>query len=300
MSVDSNALKEIRKASATLASALADYDRYLTVERRMSPRTIQTYLEVAQRFADLHDAARSTLAHSIRDFLSETGRTLAPASQSLFASSLKAFLSFLKAENFGVTIQDLNSIRYPKIPKTLTKTWSEDDLRHLRREVAKRSPHEILLFELLYGSGLRISEAAGLSPRDFSGGYVHVSGKGSKQRKVPTTPRAQQILARITPEDPPKIFQGGAARLRRWVSAWDKLAGGADAPTLHPHMLRHSIASHLLKRGVALPKISRLLGHASLSSTERYTHLEFEDLLKVYDQSFPLNRSANRRTKSGS
>jgi integrase/recombinase XerC len=182
------------------------------------------------------------------------------------------------------------------------KIVDEDCLLAVRSAlIEKNDARQQLLFELLYGSGLRISEAHDLKWAELRSAEqsLEVLGKGRKRRVVPLTPEAFRLFAALrstaskTSAGP---FPEDVRTLRRWVERWGTLIPENELK-LHPHRLRHSLASHLLQRGSKLPEIQRLLGHTRLSTTERYTHLDLNDLIRVYESSFEQKRGAKKAPK---
>jgi integrase/recombinase XerC len=164
------------------------------------------------------------------------------------------------------------------------------------------------LLEVLYGAGLRVSEVTGLDFRDvsFSDASVRVLGKGRKERLVPLGTQARDALREYLAErpslahprthaiDPAALFIGRLGRRvsPRWVQKLVQRYGalGTGRADLHPHALRHSCATHMLEGGADLRAIQEMLGHSSLSTTQRYTHLSLDGLLRVYDGAHPLSR----------
>ena len=164
------------------------------------------------------------------------------------------------------------------------------------------------LFELAYSSGLRVSELAGLdiSALDLVGGEVRVWGKGSKERIVPVGAPARDALrawlaqrASLSPQEGAPVFISRSGRrlapraIQQRLAAWSIKQGLSRH--VHPHMLRHSFASHMLQSSGDLRAVQELLGHASIASTQIYTHLDFQALAKTYDQAHPRARKKKRR-----
>lgn len=260
---------------------MREFGEWLRLQQRKSPRTCSAYVDVAQRFWE--NAEGRIEAESLHTFMRDLSKTLAPASQAQSASALSCFIKWLAEQNLA-DARLTKHIERPRVSKSLVKVMDEEDLPLLLRTLETRPLHEQLLFELLYGSGLRISEAwtVNLQKLNIQNAELQVTGKGRKTRKVPLTARALEIMSH-----PPSPLWGPAKSvrtLRRWVESW-----GID---LHPHKLRHSLATHLLRRGAKLPQIQKLLGHSSLSTTERYTHVSIEDLVRVYDQAFPKSSNS--------
>jgi integrase/recombinase XerC len=174
----------------------------------------------------------------------------------------------------------------------------------LIKVVEEASKNEQMLFYLLYGSALRISEALYLEVKNinFEKKTIRVLGKGSRWREVPVLDNFLSIFSKSRPLkdienlEEEKTWHGNEltyALARRWIGNWGKASGIHEKyGFLHPHKLRHALASHLLRRGGKLPHIQKLLGHKNLSTTQKYTHLELEDLLKAYDKALPSKLAA--------
>jgi site-specific recombinase XerD len=273
----------------------------LEFQQKKSIRTLETYEQIlVQVFAYLEKASPQQIAATteldltrIKKFLRDRGPKVQAATQALWVSAIRSFLKWYLQERGNKDSQSialvLREIMRPKVPVKIVKIFNEEDLILLLKHLESRPIEEQFLFELLYGMGLRISEALNLKKGDFklNENLLEVRGKGSKIRTVPLTPNIPKILHQIS--DPlwgPLI---NARSLRQWVSNWGKSIPLGDDGNLHlhPHKLRHSIASHLLRRGVSLPQIQKLLGHKKLSTTQRYTHLRTEDILAAYDAFFP-------------
>lgn len=196
-------------------------------------------------------------------------------------------------------------VRTPKTPKTLPRTPSEEQTNTLLDEVAAgklERPHparDVALFETLYGCGVRISELVGLNVTDLdlSEGWALIRGKGRKERQVPLGSKAAAALARYlgervpaSPEETAVFLNHRGRRLtdrgaRGIVKLYSTLLAGD--PSLHPHSFRHAYATHLLNAGADLRAIQELLGHARLSTTQKYTHVSLQDLMAVYDKAHP-------------
>jgi integrase/recombinase XerC len=310
---------ELDCADSTITLEMTHWLTHLRSERRLSPKTLEAYArDVRQCLAFLagHWGARVTLtrfaaleASDVRAFMAMRraddigGRSLMRA-----LAGLRSFGRFLEREGRG-KVGALSAIRAPKVGKTLpkpvpivaAKRFADAD----ERAGEDRDPwiwaRDAAVMALLYGSGLRISEALGLKRRDVplpgAGDVLVVTGKGNKTRMVPVL---QNVLALVQdyvamcphplpPEGPvfvgarggplsPRIIQLTMARLRG-------VLGLPDSAT--PHALRHSFATHLLSRGGDLRAIQELLGHASLSTTQIYTGIDSERLLEVYKSAHP-------------
>lgn len=271
--------------------SLEDFERHLKNRLRRSPRTVATYLDVVRRLlgttgGELPD--REALQTYLRDLSQGT----APASQALHVSALRHYFGWRATAGDTAAAALRTSLLRPRVPKKLVRTLDEDDIALLLKTIAARPPAERLLFELLYGSGLRISEALTLKRTDVAPaeGVAYVRGKGEKTRKVPLTPGALKLFETETFGDPLWGDVRDVRALRRWVETWGQLTA-LPVDRLHPHLLRHSIATHLIRRGAGLAQVQKFLGHTKLSTTERYTHLSIDDLVKAYDTAFPLKKT---------
>lgn len=231
-----------------------------------------------------------------------SGRTLA-----LTLSAWRGLYHWL-SRHHGHGVNPARGVRAPKSPKPLPKALSVEQAQQLLEGAAPDGPEaarDRAMFELLYSSGLRLAELIALDlddgRLDLRQGEVTVTGKGSKTRTVPVGSRAREALrdwmkARTQLARPGEraLFVGargnriapGAvqARLRAWALRQGLGAG------VHPHMLRHSFASHVLQSSQDLRAVQEMLGHASIATTQVYTHLDFQALAKVYDAAHPRAR----------
>ncbi|BBP02585.1 tyrosine recombinase XerC [Sulfuriferula plumbiphila] len=215
-------------------------------------------------------------------------------------SAWRGFYHYL-AKRHGYSHNPCESLRAPKSPRSLPKALSPDQTRHLL-EAPTGTPlqiRDLAILELFYSSGLRLSELAELkcAQLDLISGEVTVTGKGNKTRIVPVGNRAAQALARwlaLRPAGTDYVFPGRAGahlgqraielRLKLWA-----VRAGLEV-NIHPHILRHSFASHLLQSSGDLRAVQEMLGHASISTTQIYTRLDFQHLAKVYDAAHPRAR----------
>jgi site-specific recombinase XerD len=292
-----------------IKAVLGDFSLFLNIQKNRSLKTQESYMYWLTKsflFAQKESQNTTLDLESLRSQFAHEANRLEPASQALWVSAVRAFskwfqnnpdLNSVKALADFSPSEILRDLRRPKLAKKLTSIIEEEDLVLLLRFMEKRPPVEQLLFELLYASGLRISEALNLQPDNIRDEPAEIifKGKGRKVRKVPLTPKAMTLMKNL--DFPWFGAEASPRKLRHWVYKWSKsLPLGEDGNLhLHPHKLRHSIASHLLRRGANLAQIQKLLGHKSLATTQRYTHLRVEDLLKAYDASFPQTRSFRRR-----
>lgn len=290
-------LDVMTKSVAPQATLVKSFENYLRLQKKRSPRTVERYGEILGHyflFLGENSTPQDIREDTLRAYLAARKRkSVSAATQAQAASALKTFLKWAASEKILEPHMERFLTR-PRVPKKLVRIVEEEDLPLLLRVIEKRPAPEQLLFEFLYGCGLRISEAAQVKREDIqlSETRLKVLGKGRKERAVPLTPGAVKIL-----QDHPEIlahWPREAAKLRAWVQIWDGLCPMDGEGRLHPHKLRHSIASHLLKRGAKLPQIQKLLGHEKLATTERYTHLNFDDLQKAYESAFPLLNSLRK------
>ena len=249
----------------------------------------------------------------IREFMAE-GRSkgLSPATLARRLAALRGFFDYLVLEE-GLPNNPARSIAAPKISQKLPPVMSAEDTNQMVNAVQfdgerDRFPDKVardrLIFELLYGAGLRVSELVGLNLDDIdrTERWIEVRGKGRKERQVPYGARADEALKRYlkvrdglkAPRTEKALFlHRWGGKLRRLttrsvgliVKKYARLLSGD--PSLHPHSLRHAFATHLLSEGADLRAIQELLGHASLSTTQKYTQLSMNELMKVYDAAHP-------------
>ncbi len=291
---------------------------YLSSERRASPRTIENYFRDLTRFCEfLSDHLegppgvknlealdtrdfRAFLAHRQREGL--TSRSLARA-----VSSIRAFYKFMERTGIAENPR-LKTLRTPKIPHGVPRPLNVRDARALIAETgdtAKQpwvAARNAALLTLLYGCGLRISEALGLLRGQAPlGETIRIMGKGGKERIVPVLPVSRSAvdtyltLCPLALDTEGPLFVGtrggpmGARQAQLLVQHLRDRLG--LAPSVTPHALRHSFATHLLAGGGDLRAIQELLGHASLSSTQIYTEVDSRRLLDIYDQAHPRSHT---------
>lgn len=281
----------------------------LAVERGASPNTLDAYRRDLQGseecIGDLIEAGRADLAK-----LPGHWSTLAPATVARKVSALRQFYGF--AQDEGWCEEDPSSaLPRPQAKRPLPKILSHGDIDALfelaEREAEGDDPKAIrmlALLELLYGSGLRASELVSLPlsavPRDAP--FLTITGKGSQQRMVPVSNRAQQALARwldVRPSDSKFLFPSRGVYLSR-VRLYQLIKdlarrAGLDASKISPHVLRHAFATHLLEGGADLRVLQTLLGHADIATTQIYTHVDAARLVALVNACHPL---AARKTGS--
>jgi integrase/recombinase XerC len=293
---------------------------HLEVERRLAPRTLALYRDAfarLQRFAaDAHVALVSAQTHHVRRWAAQLhGSGLAPRSIALQLSAWRGFYRWLGREG-AVASNPVDGVRAPKSAKPLPKALAVDQAIALVEPpkgdaVVAEDPalaaRDQCMIELLYGCGLRVGELVGLDVRasgsaagwiDASDASAHVLGKGSKRRSVPVGGPALKALdawlaqrGSIAHADEAALLvsqRGTRLTASQIRSRLKQRALRAGVPThVHPHMLRHSFASHLLQSSGDLRAVQELLGHANITTTQVYTKLDFGHLSKVYDAAHP-------------
>ncbi len=284
--------------------------QYLRTERRMSPHTVVNYQRDLLRlsaFCAQHGVGdwRAFDVHKARAYVAALRRGgLSGRSIQRFLSAARSFYRYLLREKI-VTHNPLIGVTAPKSPKRLPKTLSAEQTGALVGIDAKDPLgfRDLAILELFYSSGLRLAELVGLDldAIDLDDATVRVTGKGAKTRVLPVGRYARAALQRwlaaraqfAAPGEPALFVARNGARLgaravqlrlRHWARRQ-----GIDVP-VHPHMLRHSFASHLLESSGDLRAVQELLGHADIGTTQIYTHLDFQHLAKVYDQAHPRAR----------
>jgi integrase/recombinase XerC len=289
---------------STTASQIASYLDHLRVERRMSAHTLDNYNRDLQALAGwMQQAGIASLSQlggeDVRTFIaSEHRRGLAPASLQRRLSALRSLFKFLVARG-ELKASPAQGLRAPKSARKLPQVLDPDETAQLV-EVATDTPlgrRDRAMLELFYSSGLRLSELCALRWRqlDLDEGLVHVTGKGNKQRVVPVGSYARAALKAWradTPSAPTAaVFpgRGDATISPRAVQLRLRAAAQRQGvwKRVHPHLLRHSFASHVLESSGDLRGVQELLGHADIATTQIYTHLDVQHLAKVYDAAHP-------------
>ena len=293
-------------------SAIERYLAHLRNERRLSPHTLSAYRRDADLLVALagERTIESVGTPDIRRFVSMLhGRGLSPRSLARVLSAWRGLYDWLSRAR-AVPSNPCIGVRAPKGAKRLPQTLSPDEAVSLVSfdDASPLGRRDRALFELAYSSGLRVSELTGLDVDaiDAATGEARVLGKGAKTRIVPVGRPAHEAIAAWLPERAKlarpgerALFVGRSGRrlapreVQRRVKRWAASAGlGVD---VHPHMLRHSFASHVLQSSGDLRAVQEMLGHASIASTQVYTHLDFQHLAKVYDAAHPRARRAKAK-----
>jgi integrase/recombinase XerC len=283
---------------------LAGFLSQLRQERRLSQHTADAYARDVRALLEL--AGTTPLAdlqiHQIRRFVAQLhGRGLGGKSLARLLSAWRGFFHYL-ARDHGFSRNPCTGVRPPKSPKSLPKALSPDEATRLVSIAGGDSlaVRDRAIFELFYSSGLRLSELTSLKSGDvnFSDATVRVTGKGNKTRVVPVGSQALQALqvwmtvrAMLVKKGDSALFvsQHGSAltprAIQQRLKIWSVRQGLPSH--VHPHMLRHSFASHVLQSSGDLRAVQEMLGHSSISTTQVYTHLDFQYLAKVYDAAHP-------------
>ena len=286
----------------------ADVERFLThlvVERRASANTVAAYRRDLRRFAGSagETPAARIRSHDVQQFAGRLhAQGLSPRTIARHLSSVRSFFDYLVCHR-ELGANPAVGVRAPKQRERLPKTMDPDQTARLFSETAE-SPIEVrdrAMLELLYGSGIRLAELVDIDIRDLDlvNGFVTVTGKGQKTRVVPIGKAALDAIEAWLARRPeaggrdPLFTSRGRARMspRNVQLRLKRIAArttGSDG--LHPHLLRHSFASHLLESSGDLRAVQELLGHADISTTQVYTHLDFQHLAKVYDTAHPRAR----------
>jgi integrase/recombinase XerC len=290
---------------------LRGYLEHLSNERRLSRHTVENYARDITALIGLtgDTPLKQLQVQNVRRFVAQLhGRGLDGRTLGRMLSAWRGFFHYL-ARDHGYTQNPCLGIRPPKSVKRLPHALSPDEAGRLM-EITATDPLAVrdkAILELLYSSGLRLSELTGLAEDDvnFRDATVRVTGKGSKTRIVPVGSHALAALkvwlparGQLARPAAKALFVGqdgralGPRAVQSRLKQWALKLGLADK--VHPHALRHSFASHLLQSSGDLRAVQEMLGHASISTTQVYTHLDFQHLAKAYDQAHPR---AKRRSK---
>jgi integrase/recombinase XerC len=304
--------------ASSLPPEIRGFETYLRVERRASPHTLKAYLtDLAQYAAYLAEREVPLLSASptlVRGFLARSAGQAGPVSIARKLSAVRSLYRYLVKEGLAAS-NPARAVASPRRPKRLPEVLPEEETAALvEAPTADGAPLHLrdrAFLELLYASGLRVSELTGLDVTgvDLAQGLVRVLGKRRKERIVPIGHPARQAISRYLAVARPRLaarpggeaagdalflnFRGGRLGSRsigRLIDGWVAKVGLPRH--VHPHVLRHCFATHLLANGADLRGIQELLGHASLSTTQRYTHLDWKRLAVVYDQSHPRAHKA--------
>ncbi len=294
---------------------LNEYLEYLRTIKHYSPATIASYRRDLQGFIDYMATQNisditCTSIHDIRAYIASCHRKgLAESSMQRLLSSLRGFYKHLIKNGF-IGSNPAADVRAPKGIKKLPRVLDVDQVDRLLSGT-KTNPLEIrdhALMELMYSSGLRLSELVYLNLQDLDlrAGQVKITGKGNKTRYLPVGQQAREALSAwlelrtsVAIENEAAVFVNHRGTRLSQRAVQKRVREQAQKTTLgvhvHPHMLRHSFASHMLESSGDLRSVQELLGHANISTTQVYTQLDFQHLAKVYDQAHPRARKSRSK-----
>ena len=285
---------------------IRDYLQALKHQRRLSPATLRNYARALDLLLKETHSAESLEPSQVRRLIAVLhAKGASPRTLALTLSAWRGYFRWL-ARHRNLRANPVLGIRAPKAARPLPKALSvETAQRLLDGELEDKSPltlQDAAMFELLYSSGLRVGELTALNLSDEPDkGEVTVTGKGSKTRTVPVGAKARDALKRwlslrdkIAAPHEKALFVGARGKRISPSRVWQRLTRWAKrrglAENVHPHMLRHSFASHMLQSSQDLRAVQEMLGHASISTTQVYTHLDFQALAKIYDAAHPRAR----------
>jgi len=300
------------------AGLVERYLEHVRVEKRLAARTVELYALDLQKL--VHNAAAAGVpllrvqnAHIRRWVAQMHGSGRSGRGIGLILSGWRGFYAWLGRESL-VGSNPVQDVKAPRSAKPLPKALSVDEavqLAEFSRDEADpwMEGRDVAIVELLYGCGLRVGELVGLDLQaskaargwiDLQAGEAHVLGKGSKRRSVPVGRKALEALQAWLavrgglPGQEPALFLARSGRRLSAQAIWQRLRqrslqAGLATP-VHPHMLRHSFASHVLQSSGDLRAVQELLGHASIATTQVYTRLDFQHLAKAYDAAHPRAR----------
>lgn len=292
---------------------IARFIEYLALERRYASHTQEAYrrdLEQLHEFLEQMGFVGSLVQvdkPELRSWLGAMARTVSSATLARKMAAARAFFAFMiqlgRSEH-----NPAKSMRLPKVRKKVPRIMSAEATEELLKVVAEQDGviaiRDLAIMELLYGCGLRVSELCGLNlgQLNTSERKFRVFGKGKKERVVPLGQAAAQALAAYLAVRPELVSQHGVDEQALFLSSRGRRLGvrrvqelvgklgaaGAGRSDLHPHLLRHACATHMLEGGADLRAIQDMLGHETVATTQRYTHLSVAELTKVYDRAHPL------------
>jgi len=281
-------------------------EAFLNSRRRenVSANTLRAYAADLRQFLGYMELNTGKLdLLLLRGWLADLyNQNLSPVSMRRKVAALRSFLRFLVREGV-VAVNVARLLATPKAPRKIPRVMTAEQTNNLldavpTREERPQLARDVAILELLYGCGIRVSELAGLSLEDIdlAERWLRVRGKGRKERQVPFPSKAGAALERYLAERKPAAREKAVFLNRKGTRLTDRsvrnivkfyatlLAGDSS---VHPHSFRHAYATHLLSDGADLRSIQELLGHARLSTTQQYTKVSLEDLMRVYDKSHP-------------
>lgn len=290
------------------------FDDYLKIEKGYSEYTARSYIDDIYDFKDYLKTTGFSSFNSLKPnvtryylmYMNEKGYKETTISRKL--SSLRSFYKFMVIEGYA-KVNIFNEVSAPKKPKKLPEQLYPEEIESMFNSINTDTVLGIrnyAILEVLYGTGIRVSELCGikLSDIDFYNKYITVYGKGAKERNVPIHDRLieslkeyinysrSDLLAKTKDKKSDKLFlnyKGGDLTSRGVRVVLDEITDqAAEKISIHPHMLRHSFATHLLNNGADLRSVQELLGHVNLSTTQIYTHISKEQLINEYEKYHPL------------
>ncbi len=299
-----------------MREAISNFLDYLTVEKGLSQNTIEAYRNDLQQLADFMQEEAKKLGvippwaafnrqSMLSYLLSLKERSYAPTTVARKVAAVKSFFSFMVSEGI-MKANPIEGVGSPKIGKALPKPISVSQVRRLLEQPVKLAGSDAkrdrAMLELLYASGMRVSELVSLNldDIDIEGGYVRCFGKGHKERLIPIHQQAASTIEDYIKENRPRLVHSKDERAL-FVNArgerltrqglWQILkeyAKSAELGTdITPHTLRHSFATHMLNGGADLRSVQELLGHANITTTQVYTHLTTEHIRNSYEKAHP-------------
>ncbi len=295
---------------------IEEYGKYLKDEKDASVHTHKNYLADLRQFADFMtekypkmnitspEGLKSIDNVVVRGFLSELFKSNSAASVARKLASLRSFFQYWVRKG-AIQHNVAKDVASPKVPRRLPNFLSVDEIFKLLEGPKGTGPlvlRDRSILEMLYASGLRVSELVGLDTDqiDMTEGTIRVVGKGDKERIVPIGTKAKESLERYLAIREQMLSDGATSKavymnrrggrltprsVERLIQKYIKVCGINKRVT--PHVIRHTFATHLLNAGADLRGIQELLGHASLSTTQKYTHVSVDKLMEVYDKSHP-------------
>lgn len=284
---------------------LSGYLAFLNNERQYSPLTLENYArDIRHLFAAAGEVSLADIkSHQVRRFVAQLhGKGLGGKSLARMLSAWRGFYTYLIRDHH-YTNNPCSGLRAPKSARNLPHTLSPDEavrMVDIPTGDDALSLRDKAMFELLYSSGLRLAELIGLNPDalEFNEGTIRVTGKGNKTRIIPLGSQAiialqhwLTVRSSFAKADEPALFISrngvriSARSVQLRMKEWGLKQG--IATNVHPHLLRHSFASHVLQSSGDLRAVQEMLGHASISTTQVYTHLDFQYLAKIYDSAHP-------------
>ncbi len=282
-----------------------EYINFISKVKNLSNNTAKSYLRDLKKFSDFVEKLHISKYSDITDDICSAWigdlftKNINPRSIQRHISSAKGFFKFLKKNNV-VNSSPFELINAPKTPNNLPEVLSPEDVEQLLKfkPTSVIEIRDLAIIELIYSSGLRVSETININLNDFEEdmSFLRVLGKGAKTRLVPVGKYAKSAINEWLIERNKIInstdalflnLRGKRISIRSVQLRLRKMALKQGLAPIHPHMLRHSFATHMLESSGDLRTIQELLGHSSLSTTQIYTKLDYQHLVKIYDQSHP-------------